>query len=134
MARDMSEIFEIFEQIFDATIRMSLAPNEKYDDVRRMIELLTHARAERMDSRSIEHCIYSGSVICAIFEPLKLPDFAGSARAFRLRFRGIAKDPELVKEFRAAWSRRLLETPDLESALDAGFDALFHVERGMSLA
>ena len=134
MARDMSELLNIFETIFEEQIRSSLVAGEKYTDVWNMIQLIAYARAERMGSSTIEHFIYGGSLICTIFEPLKLPGFVREARAFRLRFRGIAKDPEIAKEFRDTWTERLLESPNLESALEDGFDRLFRVERGMTLA
>jgi hypothetical protein len=82
---------------FASEIERSLAPNERYADFAYLFDALLMLRRPYQQNTPQSETI-TGKLLCVVF-PDKPEKYIAAMRQFRLRFMGVASDPELQAEF-----------------------------------
>ena len=90
-------------------IRSNLLHAEREEDLSTLVELLADARAEaRGRPRQAKDEQFAGTILCPIFDPVKVEAYQESINELRRKFAGIATNGELKRIFRASVSPELL--------------------------
>lgn len=101
-------------------------PEENPEDFVMMIEILAEERARALET-DLSDIIYdyAATIICTIFEPVKLQNYIDGIRILRRSYTGIAASSQLQDRYRNFMTSTLLRAATPQEAILAGIDALF---------
>ena len=104
-------------------------PDENPEDFIMMIEILAEERARALDTELSDTIYdYAATILCTLFDSVKLQDYIDDIFIVRGLFVGIAKDNELQASFRKSMTKALLEAATPQEAIRGGVKSLFLVE------
>lgn len=114
--------------------RRMVGSRKEADDLIVMIDVVATARAAAWGRApaALADWIFGGAVLCEFFRPLKPEAYSDAAIQLRMRYFGIAKDPEMQRAFESALTPELLGAASVTEAIGLGLDALFSSESGSS--